>query len=116
MIFRMSLDVSVIPQNRLLVHVNSIEQYSIETIFKDVYESLIHGTSWKEVNFHVHNRLFDHLRKLYILLMDRIGHKFRGFHDQHHLGHHFQVIDLMYWYIFRTRWRVRELYPHLLSI
>ena len=64
---RISLLVSVVPQYRLLIHVNSIEQYPVEIFFKDVYESLIHGTSWKEVNFHVHNRLFDHLRKLYIL-------------------------------------------------
>ena len=44
MMSRMSLNVSVILQNRLLVHVNSIEQYSAEIVFKDVYESLIHGT------------------------------------------------------------------------
>lgn len=43
------LIVSFIPQYRLLICVNSIEQYPVETIFKDVYESLIHGTSWKEV-------------------------------------------------------------------
>lgn len=67
MMSRMSLNVSVTPQNRLLVHVKSIKQYLVEIVFKDVYESLIHGTSWKEVNCHVHNRFFNHLRKLCIL-------------------------------------------------
>ena len=42
-----SLIVAVIPQYRLLIHVNSIEQYLVEIVFKDVYESLIHGISWK---------------------------------------------------------------------
>lgn len=41
---KMSLIVFLIPQYRLLIHVNSIEQYPIETIFKYIYESLIHGT------------------------------------------------------------------------
>jgi len=68
MMSKISLNVSVIPQYRLLVHVNGyIEQYLVETVLKDVYESLTRGTSWKEVNCHVHNRLFNHLRKLYIL-------------------------------------------------
>jgi len=64
---KMSLIASVIPQYRLSIHVNGIEQYPIETIFKDDYESLTHGISWKEVNFHVHNRLFNHLFKFFIL-------------------------------------------------
>jgi len=64
---KMSLIVSVILQYRFLIHAKSIEQYPVETVFKDMYESLIHGTSWKEVNYHVYNRLFNHLRKLFIL-------------------------------------------------
>jgi len=47
MMSKMALIVSVILQHILLIHVNSIEQYPIETVFKDVYESLIHGISWK---------------------------------------------------------------------
>ena len=70
MMSRMSLSVSDIPQNRLLIHVKRNEQYALEPIFKDVYESLIHGTSVKEVNFHVYNRLFNHVRKLCIMQMD----------------------------------------------
>ena len=42
-----SLIIFVIPHNRLLIHVISIEQYPVETIFKDDYESLTHGISWK---------------------------------------------------------------------
>lgn len=113
---RISLIVSVILQYRLLIHVNGIEQYPIETILKDDYESLTHGISWKEINYHVHNRLFDHRRKLYILQMDGICHRFKMCHGQHHQAHHLQVIDRMYWHIFWTRSRVRELYPRFISI
>ena len=42
---KMSLIVFVIPQYRLLIHVNSIEQYPIDTVFKYDYESLTHGIS-----------------------------------------------------------------------
>ena len=116
MMSRMSLIVSFILQYILLIHVNSIEHYPIEICFKDVYESLIHGTSWKEVNFHVHNRLFNHLHKLCILHMDGTILIFKMHHNQHHQGQHFQVVDRIYWYIIKERWRVRELYPHLLSV
>lgn len=112
----MSLIFLVIPRNRLLIHVKSIEQYPVEIVFKDVYESLIHGISWKEINFHDHNRLFNHLCKFFILLMDGKAHQFKMCHGQHYQGRHFQVIDRLYWYIIRTRWIVRELYPHLLSV
>ena len=68
-----SLIISVIPQDRLLIHVKSIEQYHVEIVFEDDYESLTHVISWKEINCHVHNRLFDHHRKLFILQMDGTG-------------------------------------------
>jgi len=64
---RVYLIVSVISKNRLLIHVNGIKQYPVETIFKDDYESLTHGISWKEINFQFYNRLFNHCRKLCIL-------------------------------------------------
>ena len=111
---KMSLIVSVILQYIFLIHVNSIEQYPIVTVFKDDYESLIHGISWKEINFHVHNRLFSHHRKLCILQMDEMGHRLKRYHGQHHQGHHLQVIDRMYWYIVRSRWKERDFYPHRL--
>jgi len=116
MMSKNSLIVSIIPQYILLMHVNGIEQYPIEIAFKDDYESLTHGISWKENNCHIHNKLFDHLRKLFILQMDGTGHRFKMCHGQRHQGHHLQGVDRMYWYIIRTRWRVRELYPHLLSV
>lgn len=74
---RISLIISVIPQNRLLIHVDGIEQYPVETIFKYDYESLTH---------------------------------------QHHQGHHLLVVDRMYWYIIRSRWKEREFYPHRLFV
>lgn len=72
----------------MLIYVNGIEQYPIETVFKDDYESLTHGSSWKEINCHVHNRLFDHRHKFVILQIDGIGHKLKMCHGQHHLSHH----------------------------
>jgi len=44
MMSKMSLIFFVIPKNRMLIHVKSIEQYPVEIVFKDMYESLIHGT------------------------------------------------------------------------
>lgn len=74
---RIYLTIFFIPQNRLLIHVNGIEQYPVETIFKDNYESLTHGISWKEVNSHVHNRVFDHHHKLFVFQMDGTGHQIK---------------------------------------
>jgi len=113
---KMSLIVSVITQNRFLIHVESIEQNPIETFFDDDYESLTHGSSWKEINSHVHNRLFDHRHKLFILQMYGTCQSTKTCHGQHHQGHHLQVIDRMYWYIIRERWKVREPYPHQLFV
>ena len=39
------LIVSIIPQDRLLIHVKSIEQYPIDIVFEVDYESLTHGIS-----------------------------------------------------------------------
>ena len=77
---RVSLIVSVIPQNRLLIHVDGIKQYPVEYVFKNDYESLTHGSSWKEINYHVHNRLFDHRSKLFIVQMDGTNHLFKMCH------------------------------------
>ena len=81
-----SFIVSVIPQNRLLIHFDGIEKYLVETVFKDDYESLTHCYSWKEINFHIHNTLFDHLHKLSKLQMDGTGHRLKKCHGQHHQG------------------------------
>ena len=108
----MSLIVSIIRQYTLLIYVNSIEQYPVEIVFKDDYESITHGSSWKETNCHVHKRLFYHCHKLFILQMDETDHRLKRCHGQHHQGHHVQVIDQMYWYIIRSRWKERDFYPH----
>ena len=77
----------------MLIHVDGIEQYPVQIVFKDDYESLTHGSSWKEINFHVDNRLFAHRRKLFMLQMDGKGHRLKVCHGQHYRGHHLQVID-----------------------
>jgi len=68
-----SLIVSIILQNRFLVHVDGIKQHSVETIFKDC-ESLTHYSLWKEFNCHVDNKLFSHHCKLFILKMNETCH------------------------------------------
>ena len=108
---KVSLIVSVIPQNRLFIQVDGIKKHLVETIFKDC-ELLTHDSSWKKFNCHVDNRLFAHCRKLFIPQMEETGYRIKKCHGQHHQGHHFQVIDQMYWYIVRSRWKEREFYPH----
>jgi len=77
---KVSLIVYIITQKRLLIHVNGSEEYPVQTIFKDDYESLTHGSSWEEINCLVHKRLFNHRRKLFILQMDAIGHQIKMCH------------------------------------
>ena len=84
---KVSLIVSLISQNRLFIHVDGIKQHPVETIFKG-YESLTHGSSWKEINFHVNNMLFSHRRKLFIQRMEETGHQIKRYHAQHHQDHH----------------------------
>lgn len=69
-----SLNISVIPERRLLIPIKCIEQHSTNTIFKDDFESLTHDSSWRESNFHVHNKLFAHHRKLAILRIEETVH------------------------------------------
>ena len=45
---------------------NYIEQYPKDEYFKDVYESLMHGTQTEELNYHVHDQLLYHLGKICI--------------------------------------------------
>ena len=104
-----SLSISDILESRLLKSIRYVEQSSTKNIFKDVFESLTHDSLWKEYNCHVDNRLFAHHRKLFILWMEETGHQIKRYHGQHHQGHHMQVIDRMHWYIFRLRWKEREL-------
>jgi len=111
-----SLNISVIPESRLLIPIRCIEQSSTNIVFKDVFESLTHDSSWKEFNCHVDNRLFTHRRKLFILRMEETGHRIERYHGQHDQGHHMQGIDRMYWYIVRSRWKEREFYPHQLFV
>ena len=62
-----SSNISIISENIFLIPIRCIEQSSTNIVFKDVFESLTHDSSWKEFNCHVDNRLFSHRRKLFIL-------------------------------------------------
>jgi len=57
MLSRPSLNASVVLQNSSLKHESYLEQYSTGVDFKDIYESLTHGTQVEEINFHVHERV-----------------------------------------------------------
>jgi hypothetical protein len=57
---------SIILQHSSLIHQSYIEQYARDEDFKDVYETLIHGTKVKELYYHVHDKLLHHLGKLCI--------------------------------------------------
>ena len=109
-----SLNILVIQESRLLILIRCIEKSSTNTVFKDVFESLTHDSSWKEFNCHVDIRLFSHRRKLFILRVDETGHRIKKCHGQHHQGLHLQVIDQIYWYIIRSRCKERDFYPHRL--
>lgn len=100
------LIISIISQNRLFIQVYGIKQHPLDIVFKDC-ESLTHDSSWKEFNCHVDNKLFSHRHKLFVLQMEETGHRSKKCHGQHHQGHHLQVIDRMYWYIIRSRWKER---------
>jgi len=64
---RISLNILVSLQNSLLVLISCIEQYPVETIFKDIHESLTNDAQMEETNHHVYDRMFNHLGKLCIL-------------------------------------------------
>lgn len=66
MLSRPSLNASVVLQNSSLKLEIYVEKYSTDVDFKDIYESLTHGTQVEEVNFHIHDRLLYHLGKLCI--------------------------------------------------
>jgi hypothetical protein len=66
MLSRPSVNASIVLQHSSLAHESYIEQYARDEDFKDVYETLIHGTKVEELDYHVHDKLLYHLGKLCI--------------------------------------------------
>ena len=88
-----SLNASVVLQNGSLKHESYIEQYSTDVDFKDIYESLTHGTQVEEVNYHIHDRLLYHLGKLCIPKTQR-AHVIQEAHSSR-ISRHFGVSKTM---------------------
>ena len=86
MLSRPSLNASIVLQNSSLKLEIYLEKYSTYFDFKDIYESLTHGTQVEEVNFHVHNMLLYHLGKLCIPQTER-AHVIREAHSSRISGH-----------------------------
>jgi hypothetical protein len=66
MLSRPSVNASIVLQHSSLAHESYIEQYAKDAYFKDVYETLTHGTTVEELDYHVHDKLLYHLGKLCI--------------------------------------------------
>lgn len=66
MLSKPSLNVSLVLHSSSLKHESYIEQYSMDDDFKDIYESLTHGSQVEEISYHVHDRFLYHLGKLCI--------------------------------------------------
>jgi hypothetical protein len=70
MLSRPFVNASIVLQHSSLSHESYIEQYARDEDFKDVYETLIHGTKVEELDYHVHE-------KLYIILVNCVFHKMK---------------------------------------
>ena len=66
MLSRPIVNASVILKHNSIMHESYIEQYAQDEDFKDVYATLCQGNHIKELDYHVHNKLFYHLGKLCI--------------------------------------------------
>ena len=76
----------IILQNSPLSDDGYIEQYTHDEDFKAVYESLMNGTKNEELNYHVNDKLLDHLGKICISPNERV-HVIRQAHTSIIFGH-----------------------------
>jgi hypothetical protein len=72
MLSRPSINASIVLQHNSLAHESYVEQYARDEDFKDVYETLTHGTQVEELDYHVHEKLLYHLGKLCIPRDERV--------------------------------------------
>ena len=86
MLSRPYLNASVTLQDSSLKHESYIEQYCTDADFKDIYESLTHGSQVEEINYHVHDKLLYHLGKLCIPQTER-AHVVQEAHSSRISGH-----------------------------
>jgi hypothetical protein len=73
MLSRPIISASVILKQSPIMHESYVEQYALDTDFKEVYETLCHSNHVEELDYHVHNNLLYHLGKLCIPQGERIN-------------------------------------------
>jgi hypothetical protein len=73
MLSRPIISASVILKHSPIMHESYVEQYALDTDFKEVYETLCHSNHVEELDYHVHNNLLYHLGKLCIPQGERIN-------------------------------------------
>jgi hypothetical protein len=66
MLSRPIISASVILKHSPIMHESYVEQYALDTDFKEMYETLCHSNHVEELDYHVHNNLLYHLGKLCI--------------------------------------------------
>jgi hypothetical protein len=73
MLSRPIISASVILKHSPIMHESYVEQYALDTDFKEVYETLCHSNHVEELDYHVHDNLLYHLGKLCIPQGERIN-------------------------------------------
>jgi hypothetical protein len=73
MLSRPIISSSVILKHSPIMHESYVEQYALDTDFKEVYETLCHSKHVEELDYHVHDNILYHLGKLCIPQGERIN-------------------------------------------
>jgi hypothetical protein len=73
MLSRPIISASFILKHSPIMHESYVEQYALDTDFKEVYETMCHSNHVEELDCHVHNNLLYHLGKLCIPQGGRIN-------------------------------------------
>ena len=73
MLSRSPIHASIVIQQSPLVHSSYVEQYTNDEDFKEVYESLMHGSQNEELDYHIHDKLVFNLGKICIQQSERVN-------------------------------------------
>ena len=72
MLSRPPISACIVTQQSPLVHPSYDDQYTKDEDFKEVYESLMHGSQNEELDYHIHDKLLYHLGKICISQSERV--------------------------------------------
>jgi hypothetical protein len=73
MLSRPIISALVILKYSPIMHESYVEQYALDTDFKEVYETLCHSIHVEELDYHVHDNLLYHLGNIFIPQGERIN-------------------------------------------